>query len=133
VTASGPERLQVGIVPNDVAASMAFYRDVLGLAYDGARPGLEGRTVHFFSVGPSMLKLLESPRPLTDRPDPGAYAETAGIRWITLDVADLARVVQRCRDSGARFQLEPAEIRPGLRVAIVEDPDGNAIELVERR
>ena len=106
---------------------------LLGLPYDGTRPALEGRTLHVFSVGASAVKLLESPHAATPRSHPGPYPSAEGIRWLTLDVADLTSTVHRCRDSGARFQLEPTEIRAGLRVAIVEDPDGNAVELVERR
>lgn len=129
-----PDRLQVGIVPSDLAASLAFYRDVLGLPYTGPRPALENRTLHMFSFGTVSVKLLDSthpPRPPA-RDHPGPYPAGVGIRWLTLDVVELAPVVDRCRAAGARFQLEPTELRPGLRVAIVEDPDGNAIELVER-
>lgn len=129
-----PDRLQVGIVPHDLAGSLAFYRDVLGLDYAGPRPALENRTLHMFTLGTATVKLLESSQPTKPRPrdHPGAYAAGVGLRWLTLDVVELAPVVDRCRAAGARFQLEPSELRPGLRVAIVEDPDGNAIELVER-
>jgi catechol 2,3-dioxygenase-like lactoylglutathione lyase family enzyme len=121
----------VGIVPHDLGASIAFYRDVLGLTYTGTRPGLEQRTLHLFSLGTATLKLLGT-APTQPRGEAGPYAETEGIRWLTLDVADLDPLLERCRAAGARFQLEPMEIRAGLRVAIVDDPDGNAIELVER-
>jgi catechol 2,3-dioxygenase-like lactoylglutathione lyase family enzyme len=127
-----PGRLQVGIVPHNLAASLAFYRDVLGLTYTGTRPALEHRTLHLFSLGTATVKLLETAQPPPRRSDAGPYAETEGIRWLTLDIADLDPLIERCRAAGARLQLEPMEIRAGLRVAIVEDPDGNAIELVER-
>ena len=54
-----------------------------------------------------------------------------GMRWITVDVDDLDPIVARCGNE--RFQMPLTAIRAGLRVCIVEDPDGNAIELVERR
>lgn len=125
-------RLQVGIVPRDLDTSLAFYRDVLALPYTGIRPALEGRTLHLFALGDVVVKLLESPTPPRVAEAAGPYAERTGIRWVTLDVADLDAIVARCMAAGAAMQVPPATIRPGVRVAIVEDPDGNAFELVER-
>jgi catechol 2,3-dioxygenase-like lactoylglutathione lyase family enzyme len=125
-------RLQVGIVPRDLDTSLAFYRDVLGLPYAGTRPALEGRTLHVFTLGDVVVKLLESPTPPRAAALGGPYAERTGIRWVTLDVADLDAVVARCDTAGATTQVPLITIRPGVRVAIVEDPDGNAFELVER-
>ena len=124
-----PDRLQAGIVPVDLAASLAFYRDVLGLAYAGTRPALEARTLHVFTVGDAVLKLLETPHPPSARAPGGSFADATGIRWITLDVDDLDAIVRRCADAAVTLQLGPSALRPGLRVAIAEDPDGNAIEL----
>lgn len=127
-----PGRLQVGIVPRDLDASLVFYRDVLGLPYAGPRPALESRTLHLFTIGDVVVKLLESPRPPRSSGVAGPYAEQTGIRWVTLDVDDLDAVVTRCTGAGAAVELPVTELRPGLRVAIVADPDGNALELVER-
>jgi catechol 2,3-dioxygenase-like lactoylglutathione lyase family enzyme len=129
---NAPSRLQAGIVPVDLSASVAFYRDVLGLPYQGTRPALEGRTLHLFAAGDSALKLLETPEAPSGRAPRGPFAGATGIRWLTLDVDDLDAIVQRCVTAGINLQLPPTALRPGLRVAIAEDPDGNAIELVER-
>jgi catechol 2,3-dioxygenase-like lactoylglutathione lyase family enzyme len=127
--------MQVGIVPNELELSIAFYRDRLGLAYTGSVPVLEGRVLHMFDAGGgNVVKLLElakgTPMPSESAP-PGSFAEATGIRWITIDVDDLDAVVSRC--AGCTWQLPVTELRPGLRIAIVEDPDGNAIEIVQRR
>ena len=126
--------MQVGIVPRDLAVSLAFYRDVLGFSYVGGRPVIEGRTLHFFEADGGILKLLEQPAdapPVTARAPGGGFARATGLRWITFDVDDLDAVVARCGDR--TFQMPVTELRAGLRVCIVEDPDGNAVELVERR
>jgi catechol 2,3-dioxygenase-like lactoylglutathione lyase family enzyme len=126
--------LQVGIVPRNLDRSLRFYRDSLGLPYTGGRPVLEGRVLHLFECDGGVLKLLELPAGV-DSPDdtspPGPYHNASGVRWVTWNVDDIDETVKRCGD--APVQLPVTELRPGLRVVILEDPDGNAIELVERR
>ncbi len=124
--------MQIGIVPRDLQRSIAFYRDVMGFTYVGAMPVIEGRTLHLFDVDGGVLKLLEQSGE-TPAPAPhiaGPFARVTGVRWMTFDVTDLDAVVARC--AGRRFQMAVTELRPGLRVCIVEDDDGNAVELVER-
>jgi catechol 2,3-dioxygenase-like lactoylglutathione lyase family enzyme len=126
--------VQIGIVPRDLATSIAFYRDVLGLPYAGTLPVMEGRVLHLFTVPGGDVKLLElaeaEAQPGLAQAPAGPFHAATGMRWLTIDVDDLDVVAQRC--DGATWQLPVTEFRPGLRVAIVEDPDGNAIELVER-
>lgn len=126
--------MQVGIVPRDVEASKRFYCDVIGLSYDGGRPIIKGRTLHFFAGHGGTLKLLELPDELgqpSEHAASGELSDALGIRWITFDVDDLDGIATRA--DGSPVQMPVTELRPGLRVAIIEDPDGNAIELVERR
>ncbi len=126
--------MQVGIVPRDLARSLAFYRDEVGLPFTGSLPVIEGRTLHLFDAGGGILKLLErpssAPAPAEHAP-PGPFDRATGVRWITIDVTDLDAVLARC--GGRTLQMPVTQLRPGLRVCIVEDPDGNAVELVERR
>jgi len=125
--------VQIGIVPRDLETSLRFYRDTLGFAYAGPLEVIEGRVLHRFEVDGGTLKLLEVPGqpPPERRSPPGPFQSATGIRWMTFTVEDLDGLVARL--AGARWQLPVTELRPGLRVGIVEDPDGNAVELVERR
>lgn len=124
--------IQIGIVPKDFDASMAFYRDSLGLPPKGSTPALDGRTLHFFEAQGGIIKILElssnDPAPDVTPPDQPYFSAT-GMRWLTLDVDNLETVLAGCGD--APLQLPITQFRPGLRVAIVSDPDGNAVELVE--
>ncbi len=125
--------MQIGIVPRDLDRSLAFYRDVLGFTYVGGRPVIEGRTLHMFDVDGGVLKLLQQPAgAAVPSPHPaGPFQATTGLRWMTFDVDGIDDIVARC--AGRTFQLPLTELRPGLKVCIVEDDDGNAVELVERR
>jgi catechol 2,3-dioxygenase-like lactoylglutathione lyase family enzyme len=127
--------MQIGIVPSDLGRSLEFYRVVLGLVPKGTIPVADGRVLHLFEADGATLKLIEL-APGDREPVAaarGSFVAATGLRWLTLDVDDLDLVAGRVERSGARWQLPVVEYRPGLRVAIVEDPDGNAIELVERK
>lgn len=127
--------MQVGVVPSDLERSIAFYRDVIGLAYTAALPVMAGRTLHLFDggTGGGTLKLIElgpdDPTPVAGISEP--FTAGLGARWITFDVDDIAAIDGRAGPR-ARWQLRPVELRPGLVVAIVNDPDGVAVELVQR-
>jgi catechol 2,3-dioxygenase-like lactoylglutathione lyase family enzyme len=46
-------------------------------------------------------------------------------------VKNLSSLCRDLRDQGVRFEIPENESRPGVRVAMVRDPDGNIVELVE--
>jgi catechol 2,3-dioxygenase-like lactoylglutathione lyase family enzyme len=47
-------------------------------------------------------------------------------------VDDLDDVLRRCRDASVATGFGPVEFMPGVRLVIVEDPDGNWVEFVHR-
>ena len=124
--------LQVGLVPSDLQRSLMFYRDVLQLPPGDTIPLGEGMALHVFKVGDAIVKLLEQPTPVTAKPAAPRF-EMTGIRWFTfyLDPGDIDTAMQRCEAAGAEIEMPLTEIRPGLRVSLVSDPDGNTVELVE--
>ena len=123
--------LQVGLVPHDLQRSLSFYRDVIGLEFDGVIDLGEGRALHMFKIGDAVLKLWQSPDAAAEVP-PAEWDQMTGIRWVTFDVDELDEAVARCQAAGAPVPMPVTEIRPGLRVANIADPDGNRVELVER-
>ena len=46
-------------------------------------------------------------------------------------MVDLDDLVDSCRDQGVTVKVPPQEVRPGVRIAMVEDPDGNWVEFLE--
>jgi catechol 2,3-dioxygenase-like lactoylglutathione lyase family enzyme len=122
--------VDVGLV-SATDALVAFY-----VAAIGAEP-LEPRvfpfaTVHRLACGPVTLKVMVP----ADAPAPGPASEpfwaTGGFRYLTLWVDDLDDVVARWTPAGGRVSMAPAEIRPGVRTAVVIDPDGNVVELMHQ-
>jgi len=52
---------------------------------------------------------------------------------VTFVVKNLSELCAELKGKGIEFSLPETEVRPGIRVAMVKDPDGNIVEFVERR
>ena len=110
----------------DVPRSVAYYRVLLGFQVDEEH----GRTLAAVSRGPLRL-ILSGPGSSGARPMPDGRAQEAG-GWnrIVLYVDDLDAVIAPLRAAGTAFRND-VEQGPGGRQILVEDPDGNPIELHE--
>ena len=110
---------EINVVCVDLAGSLAFYRDALGL------PELEreGGAVRL-ALGP--VTLLLAPVAVATR-DTRAYPEEATITFDVV-VPDLEAAVARLEAAGGQ-RLD--EIDGGAGWA-VRDPDGNVIEVIRR-
>jgi glyoxylase I family protein len=125
------DSIDLGIVVRDPQASLAFYRDALGFtdAGDGPMPG--GAHMWRLLCGTSMVKLLHFEREPQAANPPGGIHKAFGYRYWTISVANLVEVVAACASAGRTVAVPPTEIRPGVTIAIVEDPDGNWVELLQ--
>ena len=124
--------LDVGIAVTDMDASLGFYRDTLGLAAASDRQmrGI-GRMVKL-GVGASTLKLIAPEKPATGRAVPGGHlGGVPGLRYVTFEIGDLEETVDACQKAGHTVALGPLDLGAGVRLAMVEDPDGNWVELVQ--
>jgi predicted enzyme related to lactoylglutathione lyase len=129
-----PGHVQVGVVAADAHRLLEFYGEVLGLPFEQSLPIHEGLVLHFFAVGDARLKVAEvTPVPPALAP-PGGVEAATGIRWITLECDDLDAVVARCESAGVRVVMPPrqAPTDAGTRFTMIEDPEGNWIEIVQR-
>jgi predicted enzyme related to lactoylglutathione lyase len=48
-----------------------------------------------------------------------------------MTIDNLSAVAQACVDAGHTMVVREREIRPGVRIAIVADPDGNWVEFLQ--
>ena len=112
----------------DVERSIAFYRDLLGFA-EATR-----MLPAFAIVERDDLELwLAGPASSAARPMPDGRAPAPG-GWnrFVITVDDIESVVARLRDAGATFRNDVIS-GPGGKQVLVDDPDGNPVELFEAR
>ena len=124
--------VDLGIVIEESERSLAFYVGLLGLDHEGdmAMPIGGGGTMHRVRCGDSLLKLVRfdsTPPAATGGGIPGGL----GFRYVTLSVSNLDDLVGECEAADVRVITAPTEIRAGVRIAIVADPDGNWVEFLE--
>jgi catechol 2,3-dioxygenase-like lactoylglutathione lyase family enzyme len=111
----------------DLDAAVAFYCQRLGFEEE-----LHSAPAFAMLYGGGLRLLLSVPglpgagRPLPD----GTMPEAGGWNRITLQVPDVAAAVRELRTAGVRIR---ADVGAGVAVrqALVEDPDGNLVELYE--
>jgi|RhiMethySRZTD1v2_1073278.scaffolds.fasta_scaffold110516_3 glyoxylase I family protein len=110
----------------DVARSVAFYTQQLGLEVD------QQRLPAFAQLSVGGLKLiLSGPGASGSRPMPGGdHQEPGGWNRVILQVADLAARIAELKQAGLHFRND-MEVGPGGKQIQLEDPDGNPIELFE--
>jgi glyoxylase I family protein len=127
------DSIDLGIVITDSAASLAFYRDVLGFEHvaDTPMPGRMSGTMHRLMCGSTLIKLVKLDENPAATAPPGGIVGASGYRYFTMQVTNLAEITRACRDAGAAVIIDAAEIRPGVSISMVADPDGNWVEFVD--
>jgi catechol 2,3-dioxygenase-like lactoylglutathione lyase family enzyme len=122
--------IDVGIVVRDIKESLDFYHGLLGLEKLEELDVPFGR-MHRLRFGDSFVKLVV---PLERPPaSPLAVPAVSGLRYLTFPVSNLEATCEKCEKAGVTFDLQPTELMPNVFVAMFRDPDGNLVELVQRR
>jgi catechol 2,3-dioxygenase-like lactoylglutathione lyase family enzyme len=126
---AGKNAIDLGIVVKDINASLAFYCEVLGLKKVQEMPLWIG-TMHRLAFGDSFIKLIdpkETP-PATTK----GLASSLGFRYLTLQIKNIDDICEKCAELGISFEIKKTELLPGVTIAMVNDPDGNTVEFVQR-
>ena len=121
--------MDVAILSGGIEASLHFYRDILGLEFVEKMPASNG-TMYRLRFGNSDFKLIDP----SMNPPSGAGGVNAqlGFRAVAFCIKNLSEVCAELRRLGVEFAVEEKQARPGVRIAMVKDPDGNIVEFVER-
>jgi glyoxylase I family protein len=111
------------LIVANLDVSMVFYCDVLGLQQVD-RPDL-GFPGAWFQLGDQQIHLLElkNPDPITGRPEHGGRD-----RHVALNALSLSPVQDTLNKAGIVYTMS----KSGRRALFCRDPDGNAIEIIER-
>ncbi len=125
------DSIDLGIIVRDGPAALAFYRDFRGLEHIADTPVGDGGTMHRLMAGSSLIKVIEFEQPPEPRPAPGGLSGGSGYRYWTMTVSNLDEMAAAATAQGYAVPTAPREIRPGVRIAMIEDPDGNWVELLE--
>lgn len=108
---------------NDMEASLAFYRDLLGMAVNRRFPPMPGMDIVFLGREGLQLELICRE---------GEKKEAGDNFSLGFAVDDLDTETARLAAAGVVCgpAVQPA---PGVRMSFCNDPDGNAVELIEER
>jgi predicted enzyme related to lactoylglutathione lyase len=90
-----------------------------------------GGTMNRFKVGDSVIKVIELDPAAPADAVPGGIRAASGYRYWTITVANLQACVQQATAAGAKIVVPVKVVRPGITIAIIADPDGNWVELLQ--
>ena len=123
--------IDLGIITRDAERLLAFYRDLLGLPLEGVIPMPTGDTMHRLKAGESVIKIVQLDREPAADAVPGGIPAATGYRYWTMTVSNLQEMVAECQEAGYNVVVPPKDVRPGVTIAIVADPDGNWVEFLQ--
>ena len=125
--------IDIGIVVRDGEKCLPFYRDVLGLKllFDFDLP--TGSHMWQLAVGECVVKLVSHKTTPEAANPPGGSAGGTGLRYWTMGTDDIDAAVAQCEAAGAPIALPVTKLMPGIRIAMIEDPEGNVVEFLEQK
>jgi predicted enzyme related to lactoylglutathione lyase len=121
----------LGIVTTNGDDMLRFYRDVVGLEFEATvnMEALGVAAMHRVWANESLLKIVVPTKEVPAGPG-GGMMGASGMRYFTLAVPDVQSALDACADAGAPIIWDRREVRPGVVVGMVEDPDGNWVEFI---
>ncbi|MGJ5793210.1 VOC family protein [Streptomyces griseorubiginosus] len=136
---------EVGVVVRDLASMERFYCEVIGCRPErrsrvpesvGGPAGLGGELEVVWLGVPSggRVKLIRPRSAPVEVPAAAWSAGRPGLSYLTFHVDDTDPVVARLTAAGARPLSDPVVVPAhGRRISFWADPEGNVVELVDRR
>ena len=114
--------LHASLLVADLAQSRRFYEAVLGLKPSLARPPMSFDGI-WYDIGAAQIHLIcmPNPDPVDQRPAHGGRDQHTA-----LDMVDFEALRAKLDSAGLAYTLSQS----GRRALFVQDPDGNALELV---
>ena len=119
------DSLDLGVIVSDIKASLKFYEETLGMENLGDLEvpfGVLHRLKYFKLIDPKEVP----PK------GPSGLVDQLGFRYVTFPVTNISEICEALKEKGVKFTIPETEFMPGVRIAMVQDPDGNTVEFVQR-
>ncbi len=123
---------EVVVWSHDLEASLAFYRDLLGLAEMEQRPEVKPRFLKVADSGggvPQMVVLVPHPDPEgafpRQKPDRTLHHMAFSVAGHLYSELELA-----CRTAGLEVRDGVHPVLENVRTFYIDDPDGNEVEII---
>jgi predicted enzyme related to lactoylglutathione lyase len=115
------DAIDLGIVTTNGDAMLAFYRDVhVGI-----------KVMHRLWFGKSLIKIVVPVQDPGKPAAPGGIPGGTGYRYWTMTIQNLDEVLNAVQAAGHKIVWPRREVRPGVVIGMVEDPDGNWVEFIQ--
>jgi len=138
--------IDLGLVVSDVEKTAKFYTEAIGfrelsgfdvsaqMANDTGLTDNRPFKVRVFVLGDepaaTRLKIMTIPGAGLKKVDNQYIGSSLGFRYLTINVADLTRPLERLKQHGVAPVKEPYRLGGNSYLILVKDPDGNTVELI---
>jgi catechol 2,3-dioxygenase-like lactoylglutathione lyase family enzyme len=123
----------VSVIVSDLERALDFYRGLLGfrlLGHVDYPDDTPARIVTHLDTGRGLIELVSFARGAEFAGQPAGGA-SAAIPAFALRVTDLDAIARPLVEAGVSFARLPVSTSSGVRIAMLSDPDGTLIELIE--
>jgi catechol 2,3-dioxygenase-like lactoylglutathione lyase family enzyme len=127
------DAIDIGIVTTNDIEMLNFYQNVLGLKKEVEIPFPGLGLVNKLSFGSGYIKILVLENDPTNINPTGNFSTSNGIRYVTINLSNLDEILESCDANNINIINPGTVIRPGVTVAIIQDPDGNLLELMQSK
>jgi lactoylglutathione lyase len=112
----------------DMDRTLGFYCGLLGMRVQWERTHDDGYRNVFVGYGPGAATALIE---FGCRPGADGYDKARGFDHIAIAVADVAAACAALAQHGVTIVREPKAAASGALIALIEDPDGYRLELIQ--
>ncbi len=122
----------IEILPGDLERSLKFYTEILGFKVNWRFKPVNApiEEIVFIELGGTQIELFSYKGPAA--PPSAGEQWQVGPRRIGLLVEDMDKAVEYLKSRGVEISSGPRTTGEDLKLAEIKDPDGLAIELIQR-